>query len=63
VAIIDGRIKVGLTEAELDRLAEMGFAARKDGGKNLWKVGRRELAAAVVKVRPRLLVLNNLDCC
>lgn len=50
IAILDGRIKVGLTGAELDRLAEMGFAAKKDGGKSLWKVGRKELGAAVVKV-------------
>lgn len=54
IAIIDGRIKVGLTEAELDRLAEMGFAAKKDGGESLWKVGRRELAAAVIKVSQRV---------
>ncbi|KAM0754973.1 Indigoidine synthase A-like protein [Meredithblackwellia eburnea MCA 4105] len=49
IAIIDGRIKVGLTHAELSLLADKGFAARSDGGKSLWKVGRRELGAAVVK--------------
>ncbi|KAL8291460.1 hypothetical protein RQP46_002438 [Phenoliferia psychrophenolica] len=49
IAIIDGRIKVGLSPKELAFLAEKGFEARKDGGKSLWKVGRRELGAAVVK--------------
>ncbi|KAK4701959.1 hypothetical protein P7C70_g4261, partial [Phenoliferia sp. Uapishka_3] len=49
IAIIDGRIKVGLNEKELAFLAEKGFEARADGGKKLWKVGRRELGAAVVK--------------
>lgn len=34
----------------MEELAEKGFAARKDGGAKLWKVGRRELGAAVVKV-------------
>ena len=51
IAILNGRIKVGLTTAQLDELAEKGFAAKKDGGAKLWKVGRRELGAAVVKVR------------
>ncbi|GAA6032839.1 hypothetical protein JCM8097_000822 [Rhodosporidiobolus ruineniae] len=49
IAILNGRVKVGLSEKELEMLAERGWASRKDGGKNLWKVGRREIAAAVVK--------------
>ncbi|GAA5902185.1 hypothetical protein JCM5296_006623 [Sporobolomyces johnsonii] len=50
IAILGGRIKVGVSEAELDRLAEKGFEARQEGGADkLWKVGRRELGAAVVK--------------
>lgn len=51
IAILNGRIKVGLTNSDLARLAEIGFAARKDGGAKLWKVGRRELGACIVKVR------------
>lgn len=50
IAILNGRIKVGLEGSQLDELAEKGFAAKKDGGAKLWKVGRRELGAAVVKV-------------
>jgi pseudouridylate synthase / pseudouridine kinase len=50
IAILNGRIKVGLNGSQLDELAEKGFAAKKDGGAKLWKVGRRELGAAVVKV-------------
>ncbi|GAA5925742.1 hypothetical protein JCM10213_008872 [Rhodosporidiobolus nylandii] len=49
IALIGGRVKVGLSEKELVELAEKGWAARKDGGKKLWKVGRREIGAAVVK--------------
>ncbi|GAA6007044.1 hypothetical protein JCM10207_009182 [Rhodosporidiobolus poonsookiae] len=49
IAILDGRIKVGVSEKELEELAEKGWASRKDGGKSMWKVGRRELGAAVVK--------------
>ncbi|KAI5476662.1 indigoidine synthase A family protein [Pseudohyphozyma bogoriensis] len=48
IALIDGKIKVGLTTDELAMLSDKGFAARSDGGKNLWKVGRRELGAALV---------------
>lgn len=54
IAILNGRIKVGLTNSDLARLAEIGFAARKDGGAKLWKVGRRELGACIVKVRSSL---------
>lgn len=50
IAILNGRIKVGLTTSDLAQLAELGFQAKKDGGAKLWKVGRRELGAAVVKV-------------
>jgi pseudouridine-5'-phosphate glycosidase/pseudouridine kinase len=52
VAIINGKLKVGLTPQDLDLLAEKGWSARQ-GDKavkdRLWKVGRRELAAALVK--------------
>jgi hypothetical protein len=41
---------VGVAPGELARLSERGFEARTDGGETLWKVGRRELGAAVVKV-------------
>lgn len=52
VAILDGRVKVGLEERDLDLLAERGWEARRDAdvAKRLWKVGRRELGAALVKV-------------
>ncbi|KAJ8296863.1 Pseudouridine-metabolizing bifunctional protein C1861.05 [Rhodotorula toruloides] len=51
IAILNGRIKVGLEEEDLDYLAERGWEARKDKAmaEKMWKVGRRELAAAVVK--------------
>ncbi|KAM0793192.1 hypothetical protein ACM66B_000663 [Microbotryomycetes sp. NB124-2] len=49
IAILRGRIKVGLSSSQLDELADKGDRAKRDGGDNLWKVGRRELAAAVVK--------------
>ncbi|BGP36707.1 hypothetical protein JCM10450v2_000598 [Rhodotorula kratochvilovae] len=51
VAILGGRIKVGLDERDLDLLAEKGWEARRDKSvaAGLWKVGRRELGAAVVK--------------
>ncbi|GAA5869998.1 hypothetical protein JCM16303_001866 [Sporobolomyces ruberrimus] len=52
IAILGGRIKVGLTPQDLDLLAEKGWQARQ-GDKaikdRLWKVGRRELGAALVK--------------
>ncbi|GAA5922392.1 pseudouridine-5'-phosphate glycosidase family protein [Sporobolomyces koalae] len=52
VAILEGRIKVGVTSKDLDLLAEKGWSARQ-GDKavkdRLWKVGRRELGAALVK--------------
>jgi pseudouridine-5'-phosphate glycosidase len=41
IGIIDGDIRVGLTEAELDRFAEAGTSARK--------VGARDIAACVVQ--------------
>lgn len=52
IAILNGRIKVGVEGKDLDYLAERGWAARKDkrAAERLWKVGRRELGAAVVKV-------------
>lgn len=50
IAIIGGRIKVGLTSGQLDELAEKGWEAKKHGTGKLWKVGRRELGAALVKV-------------
>ena len=52
IAILNGRIKVGVVGKDLDYLAERGWAARKDkrAAERLWKVGRRELGAAVVKV-------------
>ncbi|BGP21738.1 hypothetical protein JCM10295v2_000613 [Rhodotorula toruloides] len=51
IAILNGRIKVGLEEKDLDYLAARGWEARKDRAvaEKMWKVGRRELAAAVVK--------------
>ncbi|GAA5995003.1 pseudouridine-5'-phosphate glycosidase family protein [Rhodotorula paludigena] len=51
IAILDGRVKVGLEERDLDLLAELGWEARRDAdvAKRLWKVGRRELGAALVK--------------
>lgn len=49
IAILNGRIKVGLSEKDLEELAEKGWASRKTG-KGMWKVGRREIGAAVVKV-------------
>ncbi|GAA6046799.1 hypothetical protein NBRC10513_001581 [Rhodotorula toruloides] len=51
IAILNGRIKVGLQEKDLVHLAERGWEARKDKtvAEKMWKVGRRELAAAVVK--------------
>ncbi|GAA5908122.1 pseudouridine-5'-phosphate glycosidase family protein [Sporobolomyces salmoneus] len=52
VALLGGRIKVGLTPQDLDLLAEKGWAARqgdKADKDRLWKVGRRELGAALVK--------------
>ncbi|GAA5949680.1 hypothetical protein JCM3765_002752 [Sporobolomyces pararoseus] len=52
IAILDGKIKVGLTPADLDLLAEKGWSARQGDQTvkdRLWKVGRRELAAALVK--------------
>ncbi|GAA5976826.1 hypothetical protein JCM11641_000882 [Rhodosporidiobolus odoratus] len=49
IAILDGRIKVGLSEKEVVELAERGWESRKNKGKTLWKVGRRELGGAVVK--------------
>ncbi|GAA6019173.1 hypothetical protein JCM11491_001402 [Sporobolomyces phaffii] len=52
VAILDGRIKVGLAPRDLDLLAEKGWAARQGDARakeRLWKVGRRELGAALVK--------------
>ncbi|GAA6063003.1 hypothetical protein JCM10212_002644 [Sporobolomyces blumeae] len=52
IAILDGRIKVGVSDRDLDALAEKGWNARhgsKEDKERLWKVGRRELAAAVVK--------------
>lgn len=41
IGIIGGRLKVGLTGSEIERLAAPS--------KEKWKVGRRELAGAVVK--------------
>ncbi|KAK4054846.1 hypothetical protein OIV83_000770 [Microbotryomycetes sp. JL201] len=49
IAILGGRIKVGLSNSQLDELAEKGDQAKRDGGAKLWKVGRRELGTAVVK--------------
>ena len=55
IAILDGRIKVGLDDKDLDLLAAKGWEARQDKrvAEGLWKVGRRELGAALVKVRSR----------
>jgi pseudouridine-5'-phosphate glycosidase len=41
IAIIDGEIRVGLTDADLERIAEAGLTARK--------VGARDIAACVVQ--------------
>jgi pseudouridine-5'-phosphate glycosidase len=41
IGVLDGEIKVGLSDAELGRIAEAGFTARK--------VGARDLAACVVQ--------------
>ncbi|GAA5845576.1 hypothetical protein JCM3766R1_000787 [Sporobolomyces carnicolor] len=52
IAILDGRIKVGLTPRDLALLAEKGWSARQGDQAvkdRLWKVGRRELGAALVK--------------
>ncbi|GAA5849971.1 hypothetical protein JCM8547_000968 [Rhodosporidiobolus lusitaniae] len=49
IAILDGRVKVGLSEKEVVQLAEVGWKSREDGGKRMWKVGRREIGAAVIK--------------
>ncbi|GAA5980604.1 hypothetical protein JCM10908_001705 [Rhodotorula pacifica] len=51
IAILNGRIKVGVEGKDLDYLAERGWEARQDKrvAERLWKVGRRELGAAVVK--------------
>ncbi|GAA5840467.1 hypothetical protein JCM5353_001121 [Sporobolomyces roseus] len=52
IAILSGRIKVGLTSKDLEELAEKGWEARQGNAavkERLWKVGRRELGAAVVK--------------
>lgn len=49
IAVLDGRIKVGLETSDLERLAEMGAQAKKDKSIDLWKIGRRELGAALTK--------------
>ncbi|GAA5835197.1 hypothetical protein JCM11251_006641 [Rhodosporidiobolus azoricus] len=49
IAILNGRIKIGLTEGELEGLAEKGWKSRGDKTVEMWKVGRREIGAAVVK--------------
>ncbi len=41
IGVLDGEIKVGLSDSELERIAEAGLAARK--------VGARDLAACVVQ--------------
>ena len=54
IGIIHGRLKVGLTDHEIDHLAIKGYSARQPNAPRdstpLWKVGRRELAAALVNV-------------
>ncbi|BGP55101.1 hypothetical protein JCM8202_004317 [Rhodotorula sphaerocarpa] len=51
IAILNGRIKVGLEPRDLDYLAERGWLARKEPevAERLWKVGRREIGTALVK--------------
>lgn len=51
IALLGGRIKVGLTPSELEYLSERGFESRKNPvvAEKLWKVGRREIGAALVK--------------
>ncbi|KAK4058079.1 hypothetical protein OIO90_000818 [Microbotryomycetes sp. JL221] len=49
IAVLGGRIKVGLSSKQLQELAQKGHEAKRDGGAKLWKIGRRELGAAVVK--------------
>lgn len=51
IGIVAGRIKVGLTDDEVRFLAQKGFESRTDAQKRetMWKVGRRELPAALVK--------------
>ena len=54
IGIIGGRIKVGLTDFEIDHLAKKGYNSRQKEitphDTPLWKVGRRELGAALVNV-------------
>ena len=57
IGIIRGRIKVGLSDQEIDHLALKGYNSRQPTAPRdpipLWKVGRRELAAALVNVSPK----------
>ncbi|SGY29797.1 BQ5605_C002g01085 [Microbotryum silenes-dioicae] len=48
IAILDGRIKVGLEPQQLAQLADKAHLTDK-GDSELWKVGRRELGACLVK--------------
>ncbi|SCZ90979.1 BZ3500_MvSof-1268-A1-R1_Chr1-3g02442 [Microbotryum saponariae] len=48
IAILDGRIKVGLEPQQLAQLADKAHSADKSDSE-LWKVGRRELGACLVK--------------
>ncbi|SCV68858.1 BQ2448_979 [Microbotryum intermedium] len=50
IAILDGRIKVGLEPQQLAQLADRSQSAKTDKSQpEVWKVGRRELAACLVK--------------
>ena len=47
IGLIDGIIKVGLSDAEIQRLAEP--PATKEAGERKWKVGKRDISPALVK--------------
>lgn len=44
IGIVGGKVKIGLERDELERLAD------PDAGRRKWKVGRREIAGALVAV-------------
>lgn len=43
IGLIDGVVKIGLSDAEIERLAD------QNSGVDKWKVGRRDLAPALVR--------------
>jgi pseudouridine-5'-phosphate glycosidase len=47
IGLIDGIVKVGLSDAEIQRLA--GPPATKEAAERKWKVGKRDISPALVK--------------